>query len=171
MYLVPQGTFQLSCGVFCMEILYQFLWQCQILTWWRHKIETFSRYWPFVWGIHQSPVNFPHKGQWRRALVFSLFCVWINGWVNNREASYLRRYRAHYDVTSENISCVIISAWHIPPLQNFRRVNACTTFCLVIRHYRGTQQTQGVKSKLETSGEELNKWGACRRKGVHSEME
>ena len=27
-----------------------------------------------------------------------LICVWINGWVNNREAGDLRRYRAHYDV-------------------------------------------------------------------------
>ena len=24
---------------------------------------------------------------------------WINGWVNNRKAGYLRRHRAHYDVT------------------------------------------------------------------------
>ena len=31
--------------------------------------------------------------------LFSVICVWINGWVNNREASDLRRYRAHYDVT------------------------------------------------------------------------
>ena len=29
---------------------------------------------------------------------FFLVCVWINGWVNNREAGDLRRYRAHYDV-------------------------------------------------------------------------
>ena len=28
----------------------------------------------------------------------SLICVWINDWVNNREAGDLRRYRAHYDV-------------------------------------------------------------------------
>ena len=41
----------------------------------------------------------PHKGQWRGALMFSLICVWINDWVNNREAGDLRRYRAHYDVT------------------------------------------------------------------------
>ena len=41
----------------------------------------------------------PHKGQWRRALVFSLICVWIHGLVNNREAGDLRRYRAHYEVT------------------------------------------------------------------------
>ena len=45
-----------------------------------------------------SPVNSPHKGQWRGALVFSLICVWIDDWVNNREAGDLRRYRAHYDV-------------------------------------------------------------------------
>ena len=61
---------------------------------WKH----FPRNWPFVRGIHRSPVNFPHKGQWRGALMFSLICVWINDWVNNREASDLRRYRAHYDV-------------------------------------------------------------------------
>ena len=30
--------------------------------------------------------------------MFSLIFVWINGWVNNREAGDLRRYRAHYDV-------------------------------------------------------------------------
>ena len=53
----------------------------------------------FVRGIHRSAVNSPHKGQWLEALVFSLICAWINGWVNNREASDLRRYRAHYDVT------------------------------------------------------------------------
>ena len=48
-----------------------------------------------------SPVTgefFSHKGRWRRALVFSLICVWINGWVNNREAGDLWRYHAHYDV-------------------------------------------------------------------------
>ena len=40
----------------------------------------------------------PHKGQWRGALMFSLICVWINVWVNNREADDLRRYRSHCDV-------------------------------------------------------------------------
>ena len=28
------------------------------------------RYWPFVSGINWSPVNSPHKGQWRGALIF-----------------------------------------------------------------------------------------------------
>ena len=59
----------------------------------------FPRYWPFVRGIHRSPVNSPHKGQWRRALTFSLICAWINGWINNGEAGDLRRHRAHYDVS------------------------------------------------------------------------
>ena len=61
---------------------------------WKH----FPRYWSFVRGIHRSPVNSLHKGQWRRALIFSLVCVWINAWVNNREAGDLRRHRTHYDV-------------------------------------------------------------------------
>ena len=34
---------------------------------WKH----FSRYWPFLRGIHRSPVNSPHQGQWRRALMCS----------------------------------------------------------------------------------------------------
>ena len=62
---------------------------------WKHC----PRYWPFVRGIHRSPVNSPHKGQWRGALMFSLICVWINDWVNNREAGDLRRHLDHYDVS------------------------------------------------------------------------
>ena len=61
---------------------------------WKH----FPRYWPFLRGIHRSPVNSSNKGQWRGALMFSLICARINGWVNNDEAGYLRRHRAHYDV-------------------------------------------------------------------------
>ena len=64
---------------------------------WKH----FLRYWPFVRGINRPPVNSP-QGQWRGALIFSVICVWINGWVNNREAGDLRRYRAHYDVIVMN---------------------------------------------------------------------
>ena len=62
---------------------------------WKH----FPRYWPFVRGIHRSPVKSPHKGQWRGALIFSLICVWISGLVNNRETGDLRRHRDHYNVT------------------------------------------------------------------------
>ena len=52
-----------------------------------------------VAGNSPVPVNSTHKGQWCGALMFSLICAWINGWVNNGEAGDLRRHRAHYDVT------------------------------------------------------------------------
>ena len=66
---------------------------------WSHKHDDvikwnhFPRHWPFVRGIHWSPVNSPHKGPWRGALILSLICAWINGWVNNHEAGDLRRHR------------------------------------------------------------------------------
>ena len=63
------------------------------------KLKHFPSYWPFVFGIHRSPVNSPHKSQWRGALMLFSICVWTNGWVNNRDAGDLRRHRAHYDVT------------------------------------------------------------------------
>ena len=50
-------------------------------------------------GIHQSLVNSPHKGQWHRALMFSLICAWINGRVNKRDAGDLRCHCTHYDIT------------------------------------------------------------------------
>ena len=69
---------------------------------WKH----FPRYWPFVRGIHRSPVNSPHKGLWRGALMFILICARIKGWVNNREAGDLRRFRAHYDV-------IVMIGWRV----------------------------------------------------------
>ena len=39
-----------------------------------------SLYWPFVRGIHRSPVDSHHKGQWRGALMYYLVCTWTNGW-------------------------------------------------------------------------------------------
>ena len=63
------------------------------------KSKHFPRNWPFVRGIHRSPVNSPHKGQKRGALMFSLIRTWLRGWVNNGDAGDLRRHRVHYDVT------------------------------------------------------------------------
>ena len=83
---------------------------------WKH----FPRNWPFSQRIHRSPVNSPHKGQWRGALRFSLICAWISDWVNNREAGDLRRYRAHCDVIVMvicNTALISPSKWlpAIPP--------------------------------------------------------
>ena len=62
------------------------------------KWKPFPRIWPFVRGIHRWPVNSPHKSPLRGALMFSLICAWINGWVSNCEAGDLRCHHAHYDV-------------------------------------------------------------------------
>ena len=55
---------------------------------WKH----FPRNWPFVSAIQRSPITKASGDD------FSLICAWIHSWVNNREASDLRRHRAHYDV-------------------------------------------------------------------------
>ena len=84
---------------------------------WKH----FPRYRPFERGIHRSPVNSPHKGQWCGALLFSLICTWRNDWVNNTEAGELRRHRVHYDTTVMiylpvvNISVKITPRTHVIP--------------------------------------------------------
>ena len=68
------------------------------ITWWRHQMETFSALLALCAGNSPVPVNSPHKGQWRRALMFYLIYDWRNSWVNNREAGDLRRHPAHYHV-------------------------------------------------------------------------
>ena len=75
---------------------------------WQH----FPRYWPFVRGSHQSPVNSPHKGQWRRVLMFSVIYAWINGWgVNKREAGDLRLLWRK----SLPFKHIVYSNWHRNP--------------------------------------------------------
>ena len=79
----------------------------RVRPWWRHQMSNqvkskwkhFPRYRPFLRWIHRSPVNFPHKGQWRGTLMFSLICAWTNGWMNTRDAGDLRRHSTHYDIT------------------------------------------------------------------------
>ena len=66
--------------------------------WWRHQMETFSALLALCAGNSPVTSEFPAKVQWPKALMFSFICVWINAWVNNREAADLRRHRVHYDV-------------------------------------------------------------------------
>ena len=83
-------------------------WNVMYLFWkrkwsrWRHKMETFSTLLAIYAGNSTVTDEFPHKGQWRRTLMFSFICAWINGWVNNSEAGDLRRHHTHYDVTAMN---------------------------------------------------------------------
>ena len=66
---------------------------------WKH----FPRYWPFVRGIHRSPVDSSHKGQWHGALMFYLICAWTKAWTNNRVGGDLRRrHRVWNDITVMN---------------------------------------------------------------------
>ena len=69
-------------------------------------METFSALLALCAGNSPVPVNSPHKGQWRGALMLSLIYAWINDWVNSREAGDLRRQRGHYDVSVMVVSSV-----------------------------------------------------------------
>ena len=66
---------------------------------WKH----FPRYWPFVRGMHQSPMVSPHKGQWGGALMFSL----INKQLSNQSrrplfATPLRSLWRHCNVAARD---------------------------------------------------------------------
>ena len=81
---------------------------------WKH----FPRYWPFLRGIHRSPVNSPHKTLWLGAFMFSLIWALINGWVNNREPRDWRRHCAYYDVSVMHILSLNPLDMNIIILQN-----------------------------------------------------
>ena len=72
---------------------------CSEKAWWRHHMETFYALLILCVGNSLAPANSLHKGQWRGALMFSLICAWINGWVNDHEAGDFGCHRAHYYVT------------------------------------------------------------------------
>ena len=77
------------------------IWQTTL---WRHEMEIFFALLdlceenPSVTGHH-------HKGQWRKALMFSLVCTWTYDWESTRDVADLRHHRVHYGVT------VMILAW------------------------------------------------------------
>ena len=78
------------------------------------KWKLFPRYWPFVRGIHRSPVNSPHNGQWRCALMLSLICAWTDSWLNNRDAGGLRPSRSLWHHCNALLPCrILTSAWHL----------------------------------------------------------
>ena len=67
--------------------------------WWRYQMEAFSALLARCAGNSPATGEFPHKGQWRGALMLYLICAWINGWVSNHEAGDLIHHRARYDAT------------------------------------------------------------------------
>ena len=108
------------------------------------KRKHFPRYWPSVWGIHRSPVNSPHKGQWRGAVMLSLIRAWIKGWVNNREAGDLRCHRAHYDFTIMNIYWMTY-VWRV----NHLNANVILTFpSLVVPEVTTKTMDENIKMAI-----------------------
>ena len=61
-------------------------------------------------GEFTGPGEFPTQRGVTRSFDVFLICVWINGWVNNREAGDLRRHRGHYGV---NVMHCWQSTFHI----------------------------------------------------------
>ena len=133
-----------------------------LLVRWRLYIETyddvikwkhFPRYWPFVRGIHRSPVNSPHKGQWHGALMFSLICAWINRWINNREAGDLRRYRAHYDVSvmrSPGVIWLLECQWMLIEDMSYIRLYQITTTLEKRTHFKANISNHDAPDKIRT---------------------
>ena len=94
------------------DTLWQATWRTRLITsgyarsrgfiavsWWCHQMETFLALLAICAG--NSPVSGEFHAQrpvtWSFGVFFDLRLN--KGWVNNREAGDLRRYRAHYDVT------------------------------------------------------------------------
>ena len=123
------------------------------------KWKPFPHNWPFVRGIHQSLVNFPHKGQWCGALMFPLICAWIKVWVNTGEAGNLRSHHTHYDIVVKerlyimqylilgwahggeaDIHCRICCHFVIskPAPCWYLRLAACWTYCCHINWWMAT---------------------------------
>ena len=69
------------------------VWWKNSIVCWRIQMEIFSTL--LVLFAGNSPVTdeFPAQRPWRGALMLSLNCAWINGWVNNREADLRRLWR------------------------------------------------------------------------------
>ena len=96
------------------RVLYIVCWTgSQILTWsWCRQMETYSALLTLYEG---DPLDSPHKGQWRGALMFSLICAWTNGWANSRDTGDLGCHHALYDVTVMSNHCSRKCICKLPP--------------------------------------------------------
>ena len=91
-------------------IWHQRSWSSFFQSWWRHQMETFSALLALCEGNSPVTGEFPHKGQWRGALMFSLICTSTNRWVINRDTGDLRCHWAYCDITVMVTACCQFSA-------------------------------------------------------------
>ena len=105
-----------------------------------------------VWELYYVTVesncrhDFPHKGQSRGALMFSLICAWTSGWVNNRDAGDLRRHHVHYDVTVMLTPPATVKPWQHDALSWSKQ------YCIAHHwnHDIGCQNRVGIDLMLAT---------------------
>ena len=64
-------------------------------------METFSALLALCVGNSQVTGEFPSQKPVTRSFMFCLICAWMNGWVNNREASYLRWHNTRYAMKTQ----------------------------------------------------------------------
>ena len=128
---------------------------CIRFSWWRHQMETFSRYWPFVREIQLSTVDSPHKGQWVEAWMSSLICAWMGGWVNNRwrHHDYFTRYSNRWSKKqlSTEIWRSIWCPWTTITMVIFYRDLQTVSFCpqyVDCRSHCSSAMVSGVLYKL-----------------------
>ena len=74
-------------------VMINFVW-----SWWRHQMETFSTLLAICAGNSPVPGAFPAQRPVTRSFDVFFDLRLKKKFVNNREASDLRRHRAHYDV-------------------------------------------------------------------------
>ena len=68
-------------------------------SWWRHQMETFSALLTLCAGNSTVTGEFPLWRPVKRSFDVFLIYTSTNGWINSRDSGYLRRHRAHYDVS------------------------------------------------------------------------
>ena len=81
-------------------------------------METFSALLAICAGNSSGTGEFLAQRPVTRSFNIFFICVWINGWVNNREAGDVRRYRAYYDVTLVNF----LDVWLLFTGQNLTKI-------------------------------------------------
>ena len=105
-------------------------------SWWRHQIDAFSRYWPFVRGIHRSLVNSPHKGQWRGALMICalnkrLSKQWWGWWFETPSRSLWRHCNVYIDFLAVCPHLVISVHFYPRPVLAFGYFH-CLRLCVSV---------------------------------------
>ena len=88
--------------IYCINLLIflflQFRQLSMVLWLWHQSIPQINAGIMLIAPLWTGPGEFPTQRPVTRSFMFSLICVWINRWINNREAGDLIRYHAHYDV-------------------------------------------------------------------------